>query len=154
MLSAAQLALQLRSPRNCRYPGAIFKGRSARRSPDPPGLSSADHGEWRSLVAHPAGGRAAAGSNPVSPMNEKPAHAGFSRSWLPILPYQTSHERETAALSWRRARQDSDRSSESSLINALVRDDEAAPCGTPSLGQLILDRYRRDIGGDTGPNRR
>jgi hypothetical protein len=32
------------------------------------GLSSADHGEWRSLVAHPAGGRAAAGSNPVSPM--------------------------------------------------------------------------------------
>ena len=25
------------------------------------------HGEWRSLVAHPAGGRAVAGSNPVSP---------------------------------------------------------------------------------------
>jgi hypothetical protein len=26
------------------------------------------HGEWRSLVAHPAGGRAVAGSNPVSPI--------------------------------------------------------------------------------------
>ena len=26
------------------------------------------HGEWRSLVAHSAGGRAVAGSNPVSPM--------------------------------------------------------------------------------------
>ena len=30
-------------------------------------LDSTDHGEWRSLVAHPAGGRAVAGSNPVSP---------------------------------------------------------------------------------------
>ena len=28
-----------------------------------------DHGEWRSLVAHPAGGRAVAGSNPVSPID-------------------------------------------------------------------------------------
>src|SRR5215218_1038272 len=28
------------------------------------------HGEWRSLVAHPAGGRAVAGSNPVSPTSE------------------------------------------------------------------------------------
>src|SRR5438105_4237906 len=28
-----------------------------------------NHGEWRSLVAHPAGGRAVAGSNPVSPTN-------------------------------------------------------------------------------------
>ena len=28
------------------------------------------HGEWRSLVAHPAGGRAVAGSNPVSPIEE------------------------------------------------------------------------------------
>ncbi|MEA2211944.1 MAG: hypothetical protein QOF83_1892 [Solirubrobacteraceae bacterium] len=35
-------------------------------------LSSADHGEWRSLVAHPAGGRAVAGSNPVSPIGGKP----------------------------------------------------------------------------------
>ena len=26
------------------------------------------HGEWRSLVAHPAGGRAVAGSNPASPI--------------------------------------------------------------------------------------
>ena len=31
------------------------------------------HGEWRSLVAHPAGGRAVAGSNPVSP-TEAPAN--------------------------------------------------------------------------------
>src|SRR4051794_12259364 len=29
------------------------------------------HGEWRSLVAHPAGGRAVAGSNPVSPTQGK-----------------------------------------------------------------------------------
>ncbi len=29
------------------------------------------HGEWRSLVAHPAGGRAVAGSNPVSPIKRK-----------------------------------------------------------------------------------
>ena len=32
------------------------------------------HGEWRSLVAHPAGGRAVAGSNPVSPTTESPAN--------------------------------------------------------------------------------
>src|SRR5947209_3991003 len=31
-------------------------------------VESPDHGEWRSLVAHPAGGRAVAGSNPVSPI--------------------------------------------------------------------------------------
>ena len=35
------------------------------------------HGEWRSLVAHPAGGRAVAGSNPVSPTPESPAYAGL-----------------------------------------------------------------------------
>ena len=29
------------------------------------------HGEWRSLVAHPAGGRAVAGSNPVSPIEKQ-----------------------------------------------------------------------------------
>ena len=29
---------------------------------------SEPHGEWRSLVAHSAGGRAVAGSNPVSPI--------------------------------------------------------------------------------------
>ena len=32
------------------------------------------HGEWRSLVAHPAGGRAVAGSNPVSPILTKGPH--------------------------------------------------------------------------------
>ncbi len=36
------------------------------------------HGEWRSLVAHPAGGRAVAGSNPVSPTNELPASMRFT----------------------------------------------------------------------------
>ena len=36
------------------------------------------HGEWRSLVAHPAGGRAVAGSNPVSPIEVKrPALRAF-----------------------------------------------------------------------------
>jgi hypothetical protein len=30
------------------------------------------HGEWRSLVAHSAGGRAVAGSNPVSPIIASP----------------------------------------------------------------------------------
>lgn len=34
--------------------------------------SAKHHGEWRSLVAHPAGGRAVAGSNPVSPIRRKP----------------------------------------------------------------------------------
>jgi hypothetical protein len=34
-------------------------------------LGSESHGEWRSLVAHPAGGRAVAGSNPVSPTTGK-----------------------------------------------------------------------------------
>ncbi len=33
-----------------------------------PSPACTGHGEWRSLVAHPAGGRAVAGSNPVSPM--------------------------------------------------------------------------------------
>ena len=33
-----------------------------------PVIIGASHGEWRSLVAHPAGGRAVAGSNPVSPI--------------------------------------------------------------------------------------
>ena len=38
---------------------------------------SEHHGEWRSLVAHPAGGRAVAGSNPVSPIDKSPANAGL-----------------------------------------------------------------------------
>ena len=46
--------------------GSIPVARSVRRS----------HGEWRSLVAHPAGGRAVAGSNPVSPMQRKPRVRG------------------------------------------------------------------------------
>jgi hypothetical protein len=36
------------------------------------------HGEWRSLVAHPAGGRAVAGSNPVSPTSKGPANPPLS----------------------------------------------------------------------------
>jgi hypothetical protein len=46
--------------------GSIPVARSVRRN----------HGEWRSLVAHPAGGRAVAGSNPVSPMKWKPRVCG------------------------------------------------------------------------------
>ena len=38
-------------------------------------VESRRHGEWRSLVAHPAGGRAVAGSNPVSPIKERPRNA-------------------------------------------------------------------------------
>ena len=34
------------------------------------------YGEWRSLVAHPAGGRAVAGSNPVSPTEREPRESG------------------------------------------------------------------------------
>src|ERR1700744_6606930 len=66
--------LQLRSSRRI----AALPMRDSRAGPrralpwSDPGLSSADHGEWRSLVAHPAGGRAAAGSNPVSPIMRKP----------------------------------------------------------------------------------
>jgi hypothetical protein len=44
----------------------------ASRAGSIPVARSARHiGEWRSLVAHPAGGRAVAGSNPVSPTREK-----------------------------------------------------------------------------------
>ena len=39
--------------------------------PDGTPVHSRPHGEWRSLVAHPAGGRAVAGSNPVSPITQK-----------------------------------------------------------------------------------
>src|SRR4051794_30723516 len=42
------------------------------------GLYSPTYGAWRSLVAHPAGGRAVGGSNPLAPIDEKPAQAGFS----------------------------------------------------------------------------
>src|SRR4051794_38666343 len=41
-------------------------------------LASATHGEWRSLVAHPAGGRKVAGSNPVSPTQEAPTSSAVS----------------------------------------------------------------------------
>src|SRR5262249_47497735 len=37
-------------------------------------LRCSDHGAWRSLVAHSAGGRAVAGSNPVAPISG-PAHS-------------------------------------------------------------------------------
>jgi hypothetical protein len=37
-------------------------------------VESKGRGEWRSLVAHPAGGRAVAGSNPVSPIHKSPAN--------------------------------------------------------------------------------
>jgi hypothetical protein len=40
-----------------------------------PSLESTYHGEWRSLVAHPAGGRAVAGSNPVSPIRSLSEHS-------------------------------------------------------------------------------
>src|SRR4051794_38593912 len=42
----------------------------------PVARSAKHHGEWRSLVAHPAGGRAVAGSNPVSPITESPGDPG------------------------------------------------------------------------------
>jgi hypothetical protein len=52
-----------------------------RRTAEAPGRLrrriNADHGEWRSLVAHPAGGRAVAGSNPVSPIHEQPGNKTF-----------------------------------------------------------------------------
>ena len=46
------------------------------RFPSPASLGSTNNGEWRSLVAHPAGGRAAAGSNPVSPTTRKARKRG------------------------------------------------------------------------------
>ena len=49
-----------------------------------PALDS--HGEWRSLVAHPAGGRAVAGSNPVSPTTQKTCNRGPFVSDEPIVP--------------------------------------------------------------------
>src|SRR5262245_39807188 len=37
--------------------------------------ASRDHGAWRSLVAHSAGGRKVAGSNPVAPIGEPRPHS-------------------------------------------------------------------------------
>ena len=66
-------------PAALRYASQELRGRSVVVAQEPskllgrvrfpsPALSSEHHGEWRSLVAHPAGGRAVAGSNPVSPI--------------------------------------------------------------------------------------
>src|ERR1700760_770493 len=53
------------------------------------GVESRGHGEWRSLVAHPAGGRAVAGSNPVSPIGSfsgnSREHAGISAKTLGLV---------------------------------------------------------------------
>ncbi len=53
---------------------------------------SEHHGEWRSLVAHPAGGRAVAGSNPVSPIEGKGPLCGpfalVERRYRPGRPVQ------------------------------------------------------------------
>jgi hypothetical protein len=58
------LALSARLRRG--YRSIRFRRGLATSRPLP--LESTHHGEWRSLVAHPAGGRAVAGSNPVSPI--------------------------------------------------------------------------------------
>ena len=74
-----------------RYASAELRGRSVVVAQEPskllgrvrfpsPALKSKTHGEWRSLVAHPAGGRAVAGSNPVSPTQKRPADAGLFAS--------------------------------------------------------------------------
>jgi hypothetical protein len=61
-------------------------------------LSSPGHGEWRSLVAHPAGGRAVAGSNPVSPTIERAANRCFSICSLSRLwPQRASKGHQTRA---------------------------------------------------------
>ena len=46
---------------------------------DSPALASDPFGAWRSLVAHSAGGRAVAGSNPVAPIRWTPHHERRSR---------------------------------------------------------------------------
>jgi hypothetical protein len=51
--------------------------------PDGSGLDSACHGAWRSLVAHSAGGRAVAGSNPVAPI---PAGKHCSQTTVAVPP--------------------------------------------------------------------
>ncbi|MEA2207532.1 MAG: hypothetical protein QOF54_9 [Solirubrobacteraceae bacterium] len=50
-------------------------------------VESTGHGEWRSLVAHPAGGRAVAGSNPVSPIRKplQKGNFGCGRSTTDVL---------------------------------------------------------------------
>ena len=48
----------------------LHKAFQASRADSIPVARLFGHGEWRSLVAHPAGGRAVAGSNPVSPTIE------------------------------------------------------------------------------------
>src|SRR5437763_10635729 len=52
------------------------------RSPSPaldPRYGSSGHGAWRSLVAHSAGGRKVAGSNPVAPISVTPLQSGLHR---------------------------------------------------------------------------
>jgi secondary thiamine-phosphate synthase enzyme len=44
--------------------------------------NAGSHGEWRSLVAHSAGGRAVAGSNPVSPISFEGSRAILWAVWL------------------------------------------------------------------------
>src|SRR4051794_37507069 len=51
-----------------------FQALGAGSSPVARFVRSHSHGEWRSLVAHPAGGRAVAGSNPVSPIETGGPH--------------------------------------------------------------------------------
>jgi hypothetical protein len=65
--------------RDLRYPKLGLRAKccgcteafQASRAGSIPVARSGRHGEWRSLVAHPAGGRAVAGSNPVSPTQGK-----------------------------------------------------------------------------------
>src|SRR4051794_12152053 len=67
-------------------------GRSVVAAPEPsklvgrvrfpsPALRIKNNGEWRSLVAHPAGGRAVAGSNPVSPTSESSRRLSRNRRY-------------------------------------------------------------------------
>ena len=67
-------------PHDLRYPWSGLRAKccgcteafQASRAGSIPVARSGCHGEWRSLVAHPAGGRAVAGSNPVSPTRAGP----------------------------------------------------------------------------------
>ena len=82
-------------PAALRYATGELRGRSVVVAQEPskllgrvrfpsPALKSTHHGEWRSLVAHPAGGRAVAGSNPVSPIRKSPGKRGlFARLGRP-----------------------------------------------------------------------
>ena len=89
-----------RQPAGC-GPG-FGAGHRKRSRPDIRQNGVALLGEWRSLVAHSAGGRAVAGSNPVSPDPLEPAvvaGSAYSCHRPPVAGHRVDHTLEASLLS-------------------------------------------------------